>query len=398
MKRLAILGSTGSIGTSTLEVVRESKGDLVVWSLAAGQNLDVLLPQVLEFRPQLVSVASPEAAERLSWMLSRQGGAKPQVRHGPAGNLAAAAADAVDVVVSAAVGVAGLEATYEAVRRGKCVALANKEVLVAAGELIMAAAERSGSLLLPVDSEHNGMHQCLRGVERRHEIRRLILTASGGPFRKTPRAELARVTPEQALRHPTWSMGRRITINSATLMNKGFEVIEACRLFGFGPDQVEVVIHPQSTVHAMVEFQDGSVIAQLGVTDMKMPIQYALYYPERRPCPENRRFDWKVVREWEFEPPDREKFPALDLAYRCLEMGGSAGCTLNAADEVAVAAFLAGQIRFPAMAEVVAGTLSSIPVRRPASIAEVLEIDRASRERARQIVNDLDRQECLSVS
>src|SRR5262249_4109597 len=196
----------------------------------------------------------------------------------------------------------------------------------------------------------------------------------------------ASVTPEQALRHPTWNMGRRITIDSATLMNKGFEVIEACRLFGFRPDQVDVLIHPQSAVHAMVEFQDGSIIAQLSVTDMKMPIQYALYYPERRACPQTRQLDWRSVRQWEFEPPDREKFPALDLAYRSLEMGGSAGCTLNAADEVAVAAFLNGDISFPAVTEVVGETLSSIPVRYPESISEMLEIDRLSRDRARQVL------------
>lgn len=386
MRRLAILGSTGSIGVNTLEVVRESGGELSVWSLAAGQNLDTLTSQVLEFEPQLVSVANAEAAAQLERRLAALGAPKTKVMYGPAGNLAAATAEAVDTVVSAAVGVAGLEATYEAVRLSKRIALANKEVLVAAGELVMAAAERSGALLLPVDSEHNGMHQCLLGAERRHEVRRLILTASGGPFRKTPREALSSVTREQALRHPTWNMGRRITINSATLMNKGFEVIEACRLFGFRPDQVDVVIHPQSTVHAMIEFQDGSIIAQLGVTDMKMPIQYALYYPERRLCPENRKLDWKTVRQWDFEPPEAEKFPALGLAYRAQESGGSAGCTLNAADEVAVAAFLEGRISFPAMAAVVADTLSSIPLQHPQTIAEVLAIDRASRERAGQIL------------
>ena len=389
MRRLGLLGSTGSIGVNTLEVVRESQGELSVWSLAAGHNVDLLAAQVCEFRPELVSVATAELAQRLELLLRERNGPRPQIRFGPEGNVAAAVADEVDAVVSAAVGVAGLEATYEAVRRGKRVALANKEVLVAAGEMVMAAAERSGAELLPVDSEHNGMHQCLHGVERRAEVRRLILTASGGPFRTTPRHALAAVSPAQALQHPTWNMGRRITIDSATLMNKGFEVIEACRLFGFRPDQVDVVIHPQSTVHAMVEFQDGSLIAQLGVTDMKMPIQYALYYPERRPCPENRQMDWRTVRQLDFEPPDREKFPALGLAYRALELGGSAGCTLNAADEVAVAAFLGGEISFPAIAEVIAGTLSSVPVEWPQTIAEVLAIDRASRERARQMCDRL---------
>ena len=387
MRRLAILGSTGSIGTSTLEVVRESGGELQVAALAAGGNLELLLQQILEFRPQLVSVATAESAERLERLLAEQRvAAAPKVMHGPEGNVAVAVCEEADTVLSAAVGVAGLEATYEAVCRGKRVGLANKEVLVAAGELVMAAAKRSGALLLPVDSEHNGVHQCLRGAERRDEVRRLILTASGGPFRTTPREALASVTPAQALRHPTWNMGRRITINSATLMNKGFEVIEACWLFGFRPDQVEVLIHPQSTVHAMIEFRDGSVMAQLSVTDMKMPIQYALYYPERRACPETRQLDWKTVRQWDFEPPERDKFPALGLAYRALEMGGSAGCTLNAADEVAVAAFLEGHITFPAMSEVVASTLSLAPLRRPQSIAEVLEIDGLARERASQVL------------
>ena len=389
MRRLAILGSTGSIGKNTLEVVRESGGELQVAALAAGRNLEVLAAQIREFQPRLVSVAGEPERDRLAAMLRECGGSPPELVCGPAGNVTVALCAEADTVVSAAVGVAGLEATYEAARAGKRVALANKEVLVAAGELVMAAAARSGAELLPVDSEHNGVHQCLRGVERRGEIRRLILTASGGPFRTTPREALARVTPRQALRHPTWVMGPRITINSATLMNKGFEVIEACRLFGFRPGQVEVLIHPQSTVHALVEFEDGSVIAQLSVTDMKMPIQYALYYPERRGVPEGRRMDWKTVREWQFEPPEPGKFPALKLAYEALEAGGSAGSTLNAADEVAVAAFLEGRISFPAMAEVVTETLAGVAVERPQSIGEVLEIDRASREYARKV---LDRQ------
>lgn len=384
MRRLAILGSTGSIGTSTLEVVRESGGDLTVWALAAGSNVALLAEQVREFRPRLVSAATAAAAGELERLLD-DAVPCPEILYGPAGNLAAAIAEEADTVVSAAVGVAGLEATYEAVARGKRVALANKEVLVAAGELVMRAADRSGAELLPVDSEHNGVHQCLR-AGRRSEARRLILTASGGPFRQTSPDRLAGVTPAEALRHPTWNMGRRITINSATLMNKGFEVMEACWLFGFAPSQVEVVIHPQSSVHAMIEFEDGSVVAQVAVTDMKMPIQYALYFPERRACPENRRLDWKTVRQWDFEPPDGEKFPALGLAYRALEMGGSAGCALNAADEVAVAAFLDGRIGFPAMAEVVAATLSAEPPARPASIGEILDIDARARRRAAEIV------------
>lgn len=382
MRRLAILGSTGSIGSSTLEVVRESGGELAVWSLAAGNNVAALAAQVEEFRPRLVSVASEDAAAELERRLKPR---TTRIVWGAAGNVAAAAAEEVDTVVSAAVGVAGLEATYEAVKVGKRIALANKEVLVAAGELVMRAAAQSGAEILPVDSEHNGVHQCLR-AGRRGEARRLILTASGGPFRQTPPEKLAAVTPEEALRHPTWNMGRRITVNSATLMNKGFEVIEACWLFGFAPSEVEVVIHPQSSVHAMIEFEDGSVVAQASVTDMKMPIQYALYYPERRACPESRRLDWKTVRQWDFEPPDRKKFPALDLAYGALERGGSAGCTLNAADEVAVAAFLEKRLRFPDMAEVAAAALSAIPAERAESIGRLLEVDRRSRECAAQMV------------
>jgi 1-deoxy-D-xylulose-5-phosphate reductoisomerase len=273
--------------------------------------------------------------------------------------------------------VAGLEATYEAVKAGKRVGLANKEVLVASGQLVMAAAKQAGTELIPVDSEHNGAHQALRSG-RREEALRLILTASGGPFRNLPRSEFARITPEDALNHPTWKMGRRITIDSATLMNKGFEVIEACWLFGFPPDRVDVVVHPQSTVHAMVEYADGSVMAQVSATDMRMPIQYALTYPERADAPVP-RLDWTESRTWHFEAPDFERFPLLRLAYECQRAGGSATCTLNAADEVAVAAFLEGRIGFPEIAEVVEETLNRVPMRNAANVGEVLEIDRESR-------------------
>jgi 1-deoxy-D-xylulose-5-phosphate reductoisomerase len=287
----------------------------------------------------------------------------------------------VDVVISAIVGVEGLEATYEAARLGKRIGLANKEVLVSGGGLMMEAVARSGAELVPVDSEHNGAHQCLRAGSRK-EACRLILTASGGPFRNTPAAELAFVTPEQALNHPTWKMGNRITIDSATLMNKGFEVIEACWLFGFAPSEVDVVIHPQSTVHAMVEYRDGSVLAQVSATDMRMPIQYALTWPERAEAPVP-KINWGEARRWEFLPPDFGKFPLLGLAYRCQEIGGSATCTLNAADEVAVEAFLAGRIGFSSIAELVEETLERVPVRQARSVGEILEIDRESRAVAR---------------
>jgi 1-deoxy-D-xylulose-5-phosphate reductoisomerase len=248
----------------------------------------------------------------------------------------------------------------------------------------MDAVRTSGAELIPIDSEHNGAHQCLRSGDR-SEVTKLILTASGGPFRSTPIEQLAFVTPEDALKHPTWKMGNRITIDSATLMNKGFEVIEACWLFGFSPSQVEVVIHPQSSVHAMIEYSDGSVIAQVSATDMRMPIQYALTYPERSRAPVP-KIDWTQAKRWEFGPPDLEKFPLLKLAYTCQEAGGSATCTLNAADEVAVAAFLERKISFPSIYKVVEQTVSKLPNRRAATIGDLLEIDKESRLFARELI------------
>jgi 1-deoxy-D-xylulose-5-phosphate reductoisomerase len=286
--------------------------------------------------------------------------------------------------MSAIVGVAGLQATYAAIRHKKRVGLANKEVLVASGRLVMEAVRESGAELIPVDSEHNGAHQCFR-AGRRSEVTRLLLTASGGPFRDTPRDALRHVTPEEALNHPTWKMGRRITIDSATLMNKGFEVIEACWLFGLAPAEVEVVVHPQSSIHAMVEYNDGSVMAQISATDMRMPIQYAMTYPDRERAPVP-RLDWTQPRTWHFSAPDFEKFRLLKLAYEAQEQGGSATCTLNAADEVAVEAFLEGRIPFPAIAETVEETLARQPLREPATIEEVVSIDQASREVARQVL------------
>jgi 1-deoxy-D-xylulose-5-phosphate reductoisomerase len=282
------------------------------------------------------------------------------------------------------VGVAGLEATYEAVRSGKRIGLANKEVLVSAGKLVMDAVASCNTELIPVDSEHNGAHQCLR-AGLRGEATKLILTASGGPFRNTPREALEAVTPADALRHPTWKMGNRITIDSATLMNKGFEVIEAHWLFGFGPDEIEVVVHPQSTIHAMVEYNDGSVIAQVSATDMRMPIQYALTWPERASAPVP-KIDWAQARQWEFFPPDFDKFPCLRLAYQCLREGGASSCILNAADEVAVGAFLGGRIGFPAIAQVVEETLARIPKTEPSSISDVLQVDGEARRTAEDIL------------
>jgi len=384
---LTLLGSTGSIGTSTLDVVRRCRDSFGIFALVAGKNVELLASQILEFRPKLAVVATDRALESLIDRLALSGLAKsdwPELAYGARARVEAAKAPEAGFVMSAIVGVAGLEATFEAVRRGKRVGLANKEVLVASGKLVMEAARKAGTEIIPVDSEHNGAHQSLR-AGRRAEVARLILTASGGPFRQTPVEQLAAVTPAQALNHPTWKMGPRITIDSATLMNKGFEVIEACWLFDFAPSEVDIVVHPQSTVHAMVEFTDGSVIAQISATDMRMPIQYALTYPARADAPVP-RLDWRESRTWTFSAPDFSKFPALRLAYQAQETGGSATCTLNAADEVAVEAFLKEQISFPAIAEVVEETLSRTPRREPCTVEEVLEIDRESRAVAAGIV------------
>ena len=374
--KVSLLGSTGSIGRNTLQVLREMERPVAVAALAAGRNVAEMARQAREFRPDIVSVADEAARADLAAALSGIDGYRPRIVCGPAGNLAAVRGD-YDVLVSAAVGVAGLEATFEAVRLGKRVALANKEALVVAGELMMAEAARSGAEILPVDSEHNAAHQCLR-AGRRGEVERLILTASGGPFRNTPASELACVTPAQALDHPTWKMGNRITVDSATLMNKGFEVIEACHLFGFSPDEVDVVVHPQSVIHALVEYRDGSVIAQMCPPDMKLPIRYALSYPDREFGP-RQRIDWDSVRKLDFEPPDRRKFPLLELAYESLRRGGASGCLLNAADEVAVEAFLRGRIPFPAIAEIVAETLSNGASQEPRRVSDLLAIDREAR-------------------
>ena len=386
MKNLTILGSTGSIGVSTLDVVGRNPEKYRVHALVAGNNVDLLTRQILNFTPRLVVIATEPGREslmkRLAEVLPRTDW--PQIECGPRARVAAATDGEVDFVMSAIVGVAGLEATYEAIRAGKRVGLANKEVLVASGRLVIEAARKSGTELIPVDSEHNGAHQCLRAGQR-SEVARLILTASGGPFRQTSRDKLAAVTPAQALNHPTWKMGRRITIDSATLMNKGFEVIEACWLFDFSADEVDVVIHPQSTVHAMVEYTDGSVLAQVSATDMRMPIQYALTYPAREAAPVP-RLDWSQPRNWDFYAPDLDKFPALRLAYQSQRQGGSATCTLNAADEVAVEAFLREEISFLAIPAVIEETLERVAVRQPASIQEVLEVDEQSRSVARQIV------------
>src|SRR5216110_446992 len=312
MKRIAVLGSTGSIGRSTLSVVESYPDRFKVVSLAAGKNVEAALEQAKRWRPRVVSLSSDRDADQLRNQLKAAGLGQIDVMHGPSGTVSVATHPDVDFVVSAIVGVAGLEATYEAVRAGKTLGLANKECLVAAGELITAEARKRNVALLPIDSEHNAVHQCMRGG-RMEEVERVWLTASGGPFRNTPPSEFASITVEQALNHPTWKMGKRITIDSATLMNKGFEVIEACRLFHMPPSKVEVIVHPQSTIHSLVEFRDGSILAQLSVTDMRLPILYALTYPER--LESGLKFDLTSLRKLDFCAPDMEKFPCLKLAY-----------------------------------------------------------------------------------
>ena len=379
---LTLLGSTGSIGTSTLDVVQRWPERFGIHALVAGRNVELLARQIAQFKPQVVVVADDQALGKLRQVLKANGTREPELASDSKARIAVATAPEAGFIMSAIVGVEGLEATYEAIRLGKRVGLANKEVLVAGGRLVTEAKRASGAELIPVDSEHNGAHQCFQAGLRR-EVSKLLLTASGGPFRKTLAADLAKVTPKQALNHPTWKMGPRITIDSATLMNKGFEVIEACWLFDLQPKDVEVVVHPQSRVHAMVEFNDGSVIAQVSATDMRMPIQYALTYPERAEAPVP-RLDWTQAAEWTFEPPDLEKFPLLRLSYQAQEAGGIATAVLNAADEIAVEAFLAGEIPFPAIAATVSDTLELVPQQEPRSIEELLEVDRRARRIARE--------------
>ena len=359
-----------------------------VVALAAGTNLYELAGQIERHRPEVVSVGDAAKVDELAARLKAKGFAPmPAIHYGREGMLAVGTHPMADIVVSAAVGVVGLEATYEAVKLGKRVALSNKEVLVAAGELVMAAAAKSGREMLPVDSEHNAVHQCLRGGDR-SEVRRLVLTASGGPFRKTPLAALKSVTPEQALAHPNWRMGNRITIDSATMMNKGFEVIEARWLFGMRPDQIDVVIHPQSTVHSMVEFVDGSVLAQLGPTDMRMPIQYALTYPERV-ASNQIALDWTKLRRLDFARVSTRRFPCLRLAREALKKGGALPCALNAADEVAVAAFLERRLPFLGISEVIERVLGRTPRMRFEKMDDVLTADSEARRMAGEEVDRL---------
>jgi 1-deoxy-D-xylulose-5-phosphate reductoisomerase len=386
VKKLAILGSTGSIGNSTLSICESFPDRYQVVSLAAGSNIDAAYAQCLRWRPKVISLATEELAATLKSRLKTAGITNIEVLHGTAGSIHAATLPEVNFVVSAIVGVAGLEATYAAVCAGKTIGLANKECLVAAGELIIAAAKQHNVALLPIDSEHNAVHQCMRGGTAA-EVKQVWLTASGGPFRNTPLPEFDRITPAQALKHPTWVMGQRITIDSATMMNKGFEVIEACRLFNLPPAQVRVTIHPQSTVHSLVEFVDGSILAQISVTDMRLPILYALAYPER--VPSELTFDLSTLSQLDFSRPDLTRFPCLRLAYEAAETGGRAPIALNAADEIAVAAFLAGDIPFLGIPSTIESVLQLTSGPSPASISEVLQADLAARHTAREVIASL---------
>jgi len=381
MKGLSILGSTGSVGTNVLRIVDAFPDRFRVIGLAAGTNVDRLAEQVSRYRPRVVSVASARAGEELGRRVDLSG---LTLGVGEAGAVAVASHPEAGLVVASAVGAVGLLPTYRALEAGKDVALANKETLVMAGELMVERARANGCRILPIDSEHCALHQCLDG-RRPEEVRRLVLTASGGPFRRRPRETFDQVVPEEALSHPTWSMGRKITIDSATLMNKGLEVIEAHWLFGVPPDKVSVLIHPQSVVHSMVEFVDGTVLAQLGVTDMRLPIQYALSYPERWEAAIP-GMDFTQAISLEFEQPDHERFPCLGLAYQALAGGGSLPAVLNAADEVAVAAFLEGRLPFGAIADTIGEVMAAHPPLPIRALDDVLAADAWAREQARVIL------------
>jgi len=383
LKRLAILGSTGSIGQSTLSIVEQFPERYSVVTLAAGRNIEEAFAQAVRWRPKVLSLATEELAVQLEARLRAEGIKGIDVVHGSAGAVACSTHPQADFVVSAIVGVAGLEATHAAILAGKPVGLANKECMVAAGEILTAAARERNVPILPIDSEHNAVHQCLR-VGAHAEVKTIWLTASGGPFRQLPLEQFAAITPEQALKHPTWVMGRRITIDSATMLNKGLEVIEACRLFDVPPNQVRVTVHPQSTVHSLVEYVDGSILAQISVTDMRLPILYALAYPERPAS--NLTFDLAALRHLDFEEPDFKRFPCLRLAFEAAEKGGAHCIALNAADEVAVEAFLDRRLPFMGIPGTIEKVLASTPESHPATIEEVLASDREAREMARALL------------
>jgi 1-deoxy-D-xylulose-5-phosphate reductoisomerase len=381
MRRVAILGSTGSIGQSAMAVADAHPDRIRVVALAAGENVRKVVEQIVRHEPGAVAMATSAALERVRRDLTRAGRALPDTAAcGSEGLIAVATHPDADLVLFASSGTAGLDAALAAIDAGKTIALANKEILVMAGSIVMERARRRGVPVLPVDSEHNAIHQCLHGRPP-GEIRRLILTASGGPFRALPLAQLQHVTPDDALRHPTWRMGQKITIDSATLMNKGLEVIEAHWLFEVGPRQIDVIVHPQSIVHSMVELVDGSIIAQLGVTDMQLPIQYAFSYPERWPSPLP-PLDLTRAGRLEFEAPDTDRFPCLRLAFRALDGHPGLPIVLNAANEIAVAEFLQGRLGFADIPNVVERTMEAFETNGPsglAGLADVRAVDRWAR-------------------
>lgn len=374
MRRITLLGSTGSIGTQALDVIREFPDRLRVVGLSAGSNIELLVRQAREFRPAMIHVGDSARVNSLREALGEFDG---EILHGSEGLRRIAAESGADLLLVATVGFVGLEPTLAAIERGIDIALANKEVLVVAGELVTEAARRKNVRLLPIDSEHNAIFQCLQ-AGRAEEVRRLLLTCSGGPFREATRERIDTASAAETLNHPTWDMGRKITVDCATLMNKGFEVIEAHHLFNLPVERVDVVIHPQSTVHSMVEFCDGSIIAQLGPTDMRMPIQHVFLFPDRQPS-RVEPMDWTRARNWTFAPPDRERFPCLGYAYEAARAGGTMPCVLNAANEVAVEAHLAGRIPCGTIARVIRAVLDAhTPESRP-TLDTLLKTDRRAR-------------------
>jgi 1-deoxy-D-xylulose-5-phosphate reductoisomerase len=384
MKRISILGSTGSIGVSTLDVISAHPGEFTITALAGGRNIALLKQQIERFRPRLVAVIDEAHARDLRTLL---GATTTGILSGPEGYREAAAIDGTDMVVSAMVGAAGLLPTLDAIAAGRDIALANKETLVMAGGIVLNHAAQKGVKIIPVDSEHSAIFQCLQG-HNREDLRRIILTASGGPFLHASAEELTEVTPAQALRHPNWVMGKKITIDSATMMNKGLEVIEASWLFGLPVSKIDVLIHPQSIIHSMVEYRDGSVIAQLGVPDMRVPIAYALSYP-RRMIRDEAGLDLANVGALTFLKPDPVRFPALRLAYAAAETGGTMPAVLNAANEVAVTAFIDAEIGFNEISHLVDKVLSRHCVRMEPPIEEILDADRQTREETKNIIKGI---------
>ncbi|MCK9195979.1 MAG: 1-deoxy-D-xylulose-5-phosphate reductoisomerase [Syntrophales bacterium] len=384
MKNIAILGSTGSIGVQALDVIASHGGRFNVTALGAGRNIHLLKEQIEVFRPRVVAVYDDEHAYRLRELSGSRTGTT--IVHGPQGYCEVASLQESDMVLSAMVGAAGLIPTLAAIEAGKNIALANKETLVMAGELVMAAADRQGVMILPVDSEHSAIFQCLQG-QRREALKRIILTASGGPFHAWSKDALRDVKPAQALKHPNWEMGKKITIDSASMMNKGLEIIEACWLFDMPVDQIEVVVHPQSIIHSFVEYWDGSVMAQLGKPDMRVPIAYALSWPERLPRV-GTFMDFRKTSSLEFHPPDEEKFPCLPLACMAVKTGGTMPSVLNGANEIAVQAFLDEEIRFTDIAGVIKNVMNAHQTVFTPALADIINADSEARQRAMKNIKE----------